>query len=516
MNLTHIGNERAVFSGGELVIGLVGATGTNLDAVVEDLTEFFNLFGYQSRELRISQKVIPILTEIPEHDTASLFEHIDAHMTAGDIARNESGDNSIMALGVAQAIFGDRIENSPNHHECKITRCVYIVRSFKRPEEVQLLRQIYAEGFYLIGVYADAEQRLKYLIQDDRMSKHEAMKLIERDEDEYKYDGTTGGQSTRDTFHIADFFVHDANHDVRRNSLLRIVDILFGHPYHTPTFDEFAMYMAFASALRSGDLARQVGAVVAKNEEVLATGANDCPRYGGGLYWPEKNPASGFISDIPNGRDYKRGYDSNSIEKEKILEEIIKCIRPYLKSEPDNLEHVRKILNESRIRDITEYGRVVHAEMEALLSCARNNVDCRWGTLYCSTFPCHNCAKHLIAAGIKRVVYIEPYPKSKALPFHDDSITLGFQEDNENLNKVRFEPFVGVGPRNFLNLFSIGIGKGYEIPRKKDGQILKWDRKSARLRMEMNPYSYLDRETDAVKELDDCLKRKGALTKDAQ
>ncbi len=168
------------------------------------------------------------------------------------------------------------------------------------------------------------------------------------------------------------------------------------------------------------------------------------------------------------------------------------------------------------LRDITEYGRVVHAEMEALLSCACNNVDCRWDTLYCSTFPCHNCAKHLIAAGIKRVVYVEPYPKSKALPFHDDSITLGFQDDNENLNKVRFEPFVGVGPRNFLNLFSIGIGKGYEIPRKKDGQILKWDRKSARLRMEMNPYSYLDRETDAVKELDDCLKRKGVLTKDAQ
>ncbi|MDN3612645.1 hypothetical protein QWZ16_23945 [Vibrio ostreicida] len=26
-------------------------------------------------------------------------------------------------------------------------------------------------------------------------------------------------------------------------------------------------------------------------------------------------------------------------------------------------------------------------------------------------FPCHNCAKHIVASGIKRVVYVEPYPK---------------------------------------------------------------------------------------------------------
>jgi deoxycytidylate deaminase len=30
------------------------------------------------------------------------------------------------------------------------------------------------------------------------------------------------------------------------------------------------------------------------------------------------------------------------------------------------------------------------------------------------SFPCHMCARHIIATGLREVVYIEPYPKSVA------------------------------------------------------------------------------------------------------
>jgi deoxycytidylate deaminase len=60
--------------------------------------------------------------------------------------------------------------------------------------------------------------------------------------------------------------------------------------------------------------------------------------------------------------------------------------------------------------------------MEALMSCARRGITSIGATVYCTTFPCHNCAKHIVAAGIARVVFVEPYSKSKALDFHDDSI----------------------------------------------------------------------------------------------
>jgi Cytidine and deoxycytidylate deaminase zinc-binding region len=115
-------------------------------------------------------------------------------------------------------------------------------------------------------------------------SKEKVTNLMLRDEDGH----LRHGQRVADTFHLADFFVRlDGNNDVLKNGIWRILDILFGNPYKTPTFDEYAMFLAFAAALRSADLSRQVGAVIAKNTEIIATGANDCPRFGGGLYWPE-------------------------------------------------------------------------------------------------------------------------------------------------------------------------------------------------------------------------------------
>jgi deoxycytidylate deaminase len=65
----------------------------------------------------------------------------------------------------------------------------------------------------------------------------------------------------------------------------------------------------------------------------------------------------------------------------------------------------RRKLRGSPLMDITEYGRAVHAEMEAILACARTGGNPSGATLYCTTSPpCHNCAKHIVDVGITRVV----------------------------------------------------------------------------------------------------------------
>ena len=48
------------------------------------------------------------------------------------------------------------------------------------------------------------------------------------------------------------------------NSVSRLVELLFGNPFISPNFDEYAMFMAYASSLRSADLSRQIGAVIAR------------------------------------------------------------------------------------------------------------------------------------------------------------------------------------------------------------------------------------------------------------
>jgi hypothetical protein len=134
--------------------------------------------------------------------------------------------------------------------------------------------------------------------------------------------------------------------------------------------------------------------------------------------------------------------------------------------------------------------------MEAILSCARSGVSPRGGTLFSTTFPCHNCAKHIIAAGISRVVYVEAYAKSRATDLFPDEITLNCAE-----GMVKFEAFVGVGPRRFLDLFSMTLGSGYKLKRKAAGRNIAWASENSFPRIPLLPNTYIDRERVAANEL---------------
>ena len=141
--------------------------------------------------------------------------------------------------------------------------------------------------------------------------------------------------------------------------------------------------------------------------------------------------------------------------------------------------------------------------MEALLSCSRNNISCRNSDLYVTTFPCHNCAKHIIAAGIKKVIYIEPYPKSKAFSLYPKEIS----DDEENDEKTVFEPFMGVGPQKFIDLFAYASIKWVKRTRKdKEGCTIKWDRHTAEVRNPISILSYLEIEQSAVMNFEEEIK----------
>lgn len=58
---------------------------------------------------------------------------------------------------------------------------------------------------------------------------------------------------------------------------------------------------------------------------------------------------------------------------------------------------------------------VLHAEANAITKIARSNNNCDGATLYVTAAPCIECAKLIIQAGIKRVVYAENYRLSDGL-----------------------------------------------------------------------------------------------------
>lgn len=471
----------------ELIIGIVSSVGTPSDRIITPLKDRLKGFGYSVEEIRVSQ----FLPSIEEKNLNGEHDRIAHFMKHGDLFRKESNNNSILAIASSVKIKELRAKKTTNKN-------AYIINSLKHPDEVELLRKIYGDGFYLFGIHSDKDSRKKYLEEDKHCPPDKAEELIKVDENEDK----KYGQKTRDTYHLSDFFLNLSDNERQvKNTLQRFLELIFSDPYKTPTFDEYAMFMAFNSSARSADLSRQVGAVISKNKQIISNGANDVPKFGGGLYWAEKDKY-GEVSDQDSGRDYKRSIDQNKKSQRNIIKNIIeKTKEKEILTTQEKIDELELILKESEISDLTEFGRVVHAEMEAILACSREGISTRGTTLYCTTFPCHNCAKHIIASGIERVVYVEPYPKSKALEFHDDSIQLQTNLDDnksENLiDKVIFEPFIGVGPRRFLDLFSMSLGSGTKLRRKdKNGSILERDI-TKNIRTPLLNKSYIELENDA-------------------
>lgn len=479
----------------ELVFGIVAPIGTDATQVAENLVSQLSEFRYRATTVRLSEFIAPLsqlmgiqcnLADAPEYDR--IYTRITA---ANKLSRefNKRAEpeeqNAVLALAAADEIARSRKERAPDE---ALLNEAHILVTLKRPEEVAYLRAIYGHGFHLIGVFAPEEDRIKYLCRQKNIPPPGARELVQLDVDDHE----AGGQRTGDAFHLADVFLDvGSNGDDWKRQLGRYLDLLFSHPYKTPTRDEQAMFMAYSASLRSAQFGRQVGAAITSPEgDILAVGCNEVPKAGGGQYWER---------DQWDERDHKIGSDSNTVRRDQMLREISGVLPPDFSGKFEFLNALKK----TSIFGITEFGRAVHAEMEAILSCARKGIPTLHQILYTTTFPCHNCARHIIGAGIAKVVYIEPYPKSKAQELHEDAIRLGESVAGcSNPNAIPFVPFVGISPSKYSQLFSVKPLYSREVDRKlHNGHAIKWQRSRTQLRFSMVSISYVERETRAISRL---------------
>lgn len=523
----------------EIIVAIVAPVGTETEKVWRSIRAILGSYSYASHKLKISwffddPKVAALLSRPIQRETE--LDRLRTAMDAGDALRRETGLKEAMALVACSYITEKRQEVASMGSEPKpkddtqpkassargpLRRTAYLLHSIKRPEEVVYLRRVYGSRFLLISVYVARSERIRNL-QHEGMDESDAVELVIRDENGGEY-----GQATGKSFQMADIFIDGSRSDDEiRRDLFRFFDLVFGSPLVTPTQHEHAMFLAFAASLRSGDLSRQVGAVVTSPDgAIVADGANDAPRAFGGQYWPEAS----------DQRDLARGYDSNERIKGRMVQaaanaiytsassttaadgldtahtdeerarRLLRVIGEALSSksvdEADILQVVKRGLDEAGFLAITEFGRAVHAEMAALLSCARRGVPTRMHYLYCTTFPCHNCTKHIVAAGISKVYFIEPYPKSRAEELHGDSVSMNGEEA-----KVQLIPFVGIGPKRYVELFMLRDPFGNPVSRKaKEGGVVEWNRGDAWPVLPDQLINYLDMEDEA------CASLKGIL-----
>ena len=483
----------------EIIIALAGPAGTSLEAVVTDLAEQLRGFRYYTIPIRVSQ----LLKEWCSDEVKQLIEEakedkrIDYSMNAADLLRESVGSGAALVPLIATAIRHERQrflfdEGCHNdYEEIELYNHCFVINSLKHPDEVRLLRRIYGNKFIMMSAFSSLEARTeslsKLIAKSYAKANHagfvvEAEGIIEKDK---KRSDSDIGQNLSSTFHLGDFFIRADGG--RSHELKRFLEILFGHPNATPKRDEYLMFEASANALRSADLSRQVGAVITNGRnEIVSRGSNEVPVVGGDAFWP------GSKGD--DTRDYAKGKDFNAVKKTEILKELLDYLSDSdvvslngkssddVVSELVNGKH-KRTFRDLRISNLIEFGRMVHAEMFALMEAARRGLSVEKGTLYCTTFPCHMCARHIISAGIQKVFYIEPYPKSMTEELYDDMICVDADPKKvpeysvENPKMVYFQPFEGIAPRIYSDAYIMTKRKnddGYRVDWNKNDAKPKW------------------------------------------
>ena len=136
-----------------------------------------------------------------------------------------------------------------------------------------------------------------------------------------------------------------------------------------PSWEEYFMEITRLVAKRSTCLRRQVGALLVKDKNILATGYNGTPA---GIYHCSRTG----------------------------------CIRQKLQV-PSGQRH--------------ELCRGLHAEQNAIIQAAKHGINIAEAVLYCTNYPCIICTKMLINAGISRVVYLDGYPDELARQMLEES-----------------------------------------------------------------------------------------------
>jgi deoxycytidylate deaminase len=278
------------------------------------------------------------------------------------------------------------------------------------------------------------------------MSSGEIHSLIDQDSGEE----IAHGQTVLDTFTNADCFLRiDLDTDSQIAARVeRFIHLILWTQVITPTSGETAMYFAASAAGNSACLSRQVGAAVTDSSgEVVAVGWNDVPRFGGSLYMadPENDPQSNHDKRCWN---LQGGTCFNDQEKRLIAEVLVdELVKAAAVSSDDRGLALNTIITNNKVRSLIEFSRSVHAEMHAIINAGKLTAGTiEQGKMFITTYPCHNCARHIVAAGVREVYYIEPYRKSLATKLHSDAITE--EEGGDWLSrKVPVIERHGYGPR---------------------------------------------------------------------
>jgi deoxycytidylate deaminase len=336
-----------------------------------------------------------------------------------------------------------------------------IIDSIKNDGECQTLRQF--PYFYLFSVHADENIREKRTLKAGRFKKTtDFAKVDARDkEEEIHY-----GQQVKKCNYLSDIIINNNYNFPQKATKARrqFIDEIYNKyisliqlkkkglitPDNLPTNDETMMTMAYAQSRKSSCLKRKVGALIVsveneqsgndydrsiqENVHILSSGYNEVPMGSVPCIFNkeyemcyrdflQEKQAKGINYCPSCGKKIKLPKITCKTQNCKFeCDEFIKAC-PECKNELDvkyicpkcHTDVFKKYLTSVSNGKLLDMCRALHAEEHALLHLTKiigqtsNNL-----VLYTTTYPCNLCANKIVAAGITKVVYADPYPMKEA------------------------------------------------------------------------------------------------------
>lgn len=391
----------------KILIGLTGSFGSgcrDLSKVLEQK------HGFQC--LKLSKEVREKARELDRD------EHNREHLQdVGNHLRQKYGTNYLAraVLKKAKTIKKERI----------------VFHGIRNVGEINEFRK--CPNFYLVAVDCSKDNRWSRLQELYASDKKQFDKQDKRDKDE----GLTYGQQVLKCVEEADIlFLNNQDYDTEPKKQDELssrfaahLGLIVGDKLRNPNKDETMMTVASTLALRSHCLKRRVGAVLCDDSGHIVSAA---------------------FNEVPRGEEkcfdkYRMCYRDHV--RDKFKKELINSYKhcPKCSKELSLKEHTYqcKSCGKDLSDDIPGYKaldkcRSLHAEETTILKVGRAQVE--GSVLYSTTFPCLQCAKRILHAGIDQVVYIDPYPETEPI--------LMLEENN-----VHTKQFEGVKALAYYKLF---------------------------------------------------------------
>jgi dCMP deaminase len=327
---------------------------------------------------------------------------------------------------------------------------IFVIESFRNPVEVEYFRYRYYE-FFLISVHCNHKVRLKREIESYNGKlginlekvKEYFEKANKRDTGvEIQHDNIYM-QNVRSAVFLSDIAIinEEPTKDSFYNKIIKFYALIRQPGCIQPTNDEMFMQAAYSMSLRSRCISRKVGAViVGEKGYVVGGGWNDVgegqigcgDRTIGDIF----ELANEYIPMYPTGKEGFIGFIKDRYNGKNLCDSI--CFRQEYN------DYNKFLTGSDENSKPQQFCRALHAEENALLQNSKiGGVGVQNGTIYTTTFPCELCAKKIYQAGIRKIIFNEPYPESIA-----EEVFL-----RDGIRRVDIQPFEGVKSHSYYRLY---------------------------------------------------------------